>query len=47
MYLYKKSLFIIGERRILYYHILDMTLVAVLPSSEAGDGLEEHDSYFI
>ena len=28
------------------YHILDMTLVAVLPS-EAGDGLEEQDSYFI
>ena len=27
------------------YHILDMTLVAVLPL-EAGDGLEEHDSYF-
>ena len=28
------------------YHILDMTLVAVLPL-EAGDGPEEHDSYFI
>ena len=28
------------------YHILDMNLVAVLPI-EAGDGPEEHDSYFI
>ena len=28
------------------YHILDMTLVSVLPL-EAGDGPEEHDSYFI
>ena len=33
-----------GERG--RYHILDMILVAVLPI-EAGDGPEEHDSYFI
>ena len=33
-----------GERG--RYHIIDMTLVAVLPL-EAGDGPEEHDSFFI
>ena len=33
-----------GERG--RYHILDMNLVAGLPL-EAGDGPEEHDSYFI